>query len=34
MQLAVAVLAKFDILPVDGEIVNPATIEFEDSTVR
>ena len=34
MQLAVAVFAKFDILPVDGEVLNPAAIEYEDSTVR
>ena len=34
MQLAVAVFAKFDILPVDGEVLNPTAIEYEDSTVR
>lgn len=34
MQLAVAVLAKFEIAPVDGETVDPSKIEYEDSTVR
>jgi len=34
MQLAVATLSRFEVVPVDGEVVTASAIEYEDSTVR
>jgi hypothetical protein len=34
MQLAVATLSRFEVVPIDGEVVSASNIEYEDSTVR
>jgi len=34
MQLTVATLSRFEVVPIDGEVVSASNIEYEDSTVR